>query len=422
MFWQSLRNKKQKSTLRVLTYNALFGIGLIGALFFLSLPAATAQEEADIGQLNNEIEDHRREIDKLQKEIDAFKEQIELKRREVSSLNQQVALLENQLAKLELDIQTTELKIEQTTLEIDALNLKILDTEKRVALQKEKIGAYINLIDRNDQANLLEVLLVNDSFSELFDYYQHTQEIHGSLNDTLTQLKLAKQDLEIQKSNLEEKRTQEETLKKELVSQRDELGERSNAQEFLLFQTRLTQKQYQNYVYQLQLEQQQINSDIATLEKRVREELEAREAQERFNDFGPARLAWPVINNGITAYFHDPDYPFRYIFEHPAIDIRAGQGTTVRAAESGYVARVKFAGDKSYAYIMLIHNDGLSTVYGHISKPLVGVDEYVTKGQPIALSGGAPGSVGAGNLSTGPHLHLEVRLDGIPVNPLEYLP
>ena len=132
-------------------------------------------------------------------------------------------------------------------------------------------------------------------------------------------------------------------------------------------------------------------------------------------------MIWPVPRNTITSYFHDPDYPFRNIFEHPAIDIRAGQGTVLKAAASGYVARVKEGVGGSYGYIMLIHGDGLSTVYGHVSKIYVEEDEYIVQGQTIGLTGGLPGTPGSGALTTGPHLHFEVRLNGIPVNPLNYL-
>lgn len=170
---------------------------------------------------------------------------------------------------------------------------------------------------------------------------------------------------------------------------------------------------------QAKKEQGEAAAEIVSLEKLVRAKLTELEGGDlEFNDNG---MAWPVPRNVVTAYFHDPDYPFRYIFEHPGIDIRAGQGTTLKAAASGYVARTKNGGVSGYSYIMLIHGDGLSTVYGHVSKILVSEDDYVVQGQTIGLTGGIPGTPGAGKLTTGPHLHFEVRLNGIPVDPLSYL-
>jgi murein DD-endopeptidase MepM/ murein hydrolase activator NlpD len=70
---------------------------------------------------------------------------------------------------------------------------------------------------------------------------------------------------------------------------------------------------------------------------------------------------------------------------------------------------------------MIIHANGLATLYAHMSRLDVVQDQYVTRGQVIGLSGGRAGSPGAG-FSTGPHLHFEVREDGIPVDPYKYLP
>lgn len=418
------KNKKYKILMLapLLITSFLLASFFVDPAFKVFADEAKGDEEA-IGQLNDEIGQRRKEIDALQKEIDAYAAQIRAKQKEARGLQNQIAILDNQSAKTELDIESTEKRIDQTNLEIQALNIRIKTIEKEIEVQKDKVAEFLRLIDKTDQVSYLEVLLVNDSFSDFFDQIKYINDIHSDLKGNVEDLKSLTFDLEIEKGNWEAKRDIEEELKNELQEHKNELTENSVAKEFLLYQTKLTEQEYKNYSSQLQLEQQKINSDILSLEKEVRKKLEAREEQEKFSGFGPARLGWPVDpSRGITAFFHDPSYPFRYIFEHPAIDIRASQGTPIQAPESGYVARVKFAGDKSYAYVMILHNDGLSSVFGHVSAVYVSEDEYVTKGQVVAATGGAPGTIGAGNLSTGAHLHYEVRLNGIPVNPLEYLP
>ena len=98
---------------------------------------------------------------------------------------------------------------------------------------------------------------------------------------------------------------------------------------------------------------------------------------------------------------------------HKGIDLATPTGTAVMASCGGVVTRAGWAGSYGYA-VYIQHPDGRETRYGHLSKVLVSVGQQVSQGQKIALSGNT------GN-STGPHLHFEIRINGTPVNPLNYL-
>ena len=98
---------------------------------------------------------------------------------------------------------------------------------------------------------------------------------------------------------------------------------------------------------------------------------------------------------------------------HKGIDLATPTGTAVMASCGGTVTRAGWAGSYGYA-VYIQHPDGRETRYGHLSKVLVSAGQQVSQGQKIALSGNT------GN-STGPHLHFEIRINGAPVNPLNYL-
>jgi len=133
------------------------------------------------------------------------------------------------------------------------------------------------------------------------------------------------------------------------------------------------------------------------------------------------RLTWPVVpKEGISAFFHDANYEKQFGIRHEAIDIPVVQGSEIFAAADG-VVEVMFEGESGYNYLILSHPGG-ATVYGHVSEFLVKKGQYVHRGDTIVLSGGRPGSKGAGPLSTGQHLHFEVIRGGRQVNPLDYLP
>jgi murein DD-endopeptidase MepM/ murein hydrolase activator NlpD len=131
-------------------------------------------------------------------------------------------------------------------------------------------------------------------------------------------------------------------------------------------------------------------------------------------------FVWPV-DGDITYGFHDPDYPYADYFEHSGVDIEADQGTELLAAADGTVINAYNGGVSGYSYITIKHSDSLKTSYGHVSAIYVSVGERVAQGQIIGLTGGEPGTSGAGAYSNGPHLHFEVLVNNINVDPEDYL-
>jgi murein DD-endopeptidase MepM/ murein hydrolase activator NlpD len=115
------------------------------------------------------------------------------------------------------------------------------------------------------------------------------------------------------------------------------------------------------------------------------------------------RFIWPT-HGVLTQYF------WQY---HPGLDIANDVGTPEVAADGG---KVIWAGWGDYGiYVQIDHGNGFQTLYAHMSKVLVSVGQIVTKGQLIGL-------MGATGRATGPHLHFEIRYQGVPQNPLDLLP
>ena len=103
-------------------------------------------------------------------------------------------------------------------------------------------------------------------------------------------------------------------------------------------------------------------------------------------------------------------YRPRFRRQHKGIDLGLHVGDTSRAAFSGKVRLTKFERRGYGFYVIIRHENGLETVYGHLSRFLVQPDQYVKVGDPIALGGNT-------GHSTGPHLHFETRFMGVAINP-----
>ena len=119
---------------------------------------------------------------------------------------------------------------------------------------------------------------------------------------------------------------------------------------------------------------------------------------------GTGIFGWPM-SGWISQRYHE---------YHPAVDIAGPSGTPIKAADSGYVAVVGRSDTGYGRYVLVDHGNGFQTLYAHFSVIFVEVGQSVGKGQTIGLCG----STGK---STGPHVHFEVKLNGVRRNPLLYL-
>ncbi len=398
----------------------LFIIGLVfSPNFAFTENANLSSNKEEIDKLNAEIKARKDRIKELEETMASYQKTIDTKRLETISLKNQLAIIANRAAQIEIDIKLTDEKIKQAKLEMEALELSIEDKEKTIDKQKGIIAKIIKNVHVEDQKNYVEIMLTNDSFADFYNQVKYLENVYTDLGRSVKTLRLAKEDLEGKRTKVVEKKQEYEDLNNKLANRHRDLNEQSNYKETLLVETHSSELKYKSMLASLQKQAQQIENEVRSYEDQVRRKLEA---QDKLTEDGSAELSWPTGSRYITAYFRDKDYPYKQVFEHSAIDIRASQGTPVKAAASGYVGRARRCTTSScYSYVLLVHSGNISTVYGHLSSIAVSDDAYVNRGDIVGYSGATPGTVGAGPFTTGPHLHFEVRLNGIPVNPLNYL-
>ena len=194
-----------------------------------------------------------------------------------------------------------------------------------------------------------------------------------------------------------------------------------------------SQAQIQQIVAEVQGEIMKMQSELARIDARIRRQTE-RELIEKgiittregaYNDGAivgdPAGLSWPAVGR-ISAGFLDAGYRSFFGVPHKGIDIAVPQGTPIRCAADGVVFLARDGGQTGYSYILVGHRGGTATLYGHVSQIGVTTGQDVSRGQVLGLSGGTPGTYGAGPMTTGAHVHLEVIQNGAHVDPLLVLP
>ncbi len=391
-------------------------IMLLAALLAPNFAFAAA---ADILKITDSVADKKDQLKELQDNLDLYKQKITEARKKGVTLKNEIELLDNNIKKTELEIQEAELNISQMESDITSLNGDIADAKQKIALQKDLVSYYLREIQRMGGKTPLEIILLHPSFSKFFDEMNNLEILQNNLGDSIAKLKEMRNNLEKTQNTLKDKKDSTVKLKSNFEVKSAKLGAQKTAKTFLIGETFASESKFQALLLDAQKETAQLDADISRLENEARNKLKQ---SDLFPYEGNIVFTWPVPKNDITAYFHDPDYPFRYVSEHAGIDIRAGQGTPIAAPAPGYVLKVRDSQTwRDYSYVVIAHAGGVSTVYIHLSRVYVKPDTYVSRGQIIGLSGGTPRTRGAGMFTTGPHLHFEVRSNGIPVDPLNYL-
>ena len=403
-------------------------------------------------QLSSATKDYRA----INKNVADAEQKLDKSRADISSLNAQLTNLDEQIKNTQDMIQNVQKQIiekENKLLDLyDDMEIKknAIEEQKRMLSEYLKTiyiqqNNVINSTEKDDSINVAKILLSDIPVGEQLRSLDYYSVMEKTGNDIMNKLELLLDELKGDQKKQEDEKVELTKLNELLTNSRNDLSIQFAAKNNLLEQTKGEEKIYRQLLEASKQQQEAMQSDLKTLRDNLSFiENKMRLKGDSFNPddykgilskdttnvysfiektkndgFNPI---WPVsASRGISAYFHDESYRKAFGFIHNAIDIRASQSTPIRAPDDGVVYKVKDNG-MGYSYIILAHKGGFMTVYGHVSEFRVQVGEKVMQGQTIGLSGGMPGSKGAGLMTTGPHLHFEVMKGGKYVDPLDYMP
>jgi len=392
----------------------VFVVTVLGVGGFIDDTHAETLEE-----LKEELDSKRDLLKDAEAKISRFKEEIQLKKQEARTLEDQIDIINDNVSQIELNLVRTAAEIATTDIEIKTIIKDIEEREQEIDHQKDLLGEYLRSLYELNQQSSVTIFLKYTTFSEAVNETATLQELQDRSRDTLISIKQLKEELEQKRSSLEDFRETLEKLRVRQEQQQATLVASRESKAHILNLTREQEAEYNSLLASSRDAHKAADAEIKRLDAAIREELKSRGA-DKLPSIGV--LDWPVeAIFGISCGFHCAGYPYEYLIgPHSGIDIPTYVGTPIRAPADGYVGRVRNANGPGYSYILLLHGDNVSTVYGHVSGFAVAEGELVTRGTVIGYTGGAPGTTGAG-LSSGPHLHLEVRVNNSAVDPQQYL-
>ena len=350
------------------------------------------------------------------------KQELENKLDDVKDAKQEVTTQKNSVLD---EIGELDSQIEEYETEITKLNKKITDLKKSIDKNekeikklekefKEKEEAFVErmvAIYEDGQTTYLDMLLSSDNIvSFISSYYMISElaEADKAMMDSIQQ----------QKSKIEETKKQLENEKQEIVTSKSKIEEKTktlnNAKSSK--QSKVNSLTAQEKKLQAQIDE--FNSAIKEAQKEIDKAIKNSSG---YQGSFSGTLSWPVSTssygyNIITSGYGRRDQPTAGAStSHKALDIGISY-QTVYAPADGYIVTAGW--QSGYGnFIMIKHSNSLYTCYGHLSEYKVSSGQTVTRGQAIAVSGNT-------GVSTGPHLHFEVRTSGSydsRVNPLNYI-
>lgn len=378
---------------------------LIGLFLFTPVFVGEASRVDELKELINKREQG---LQQLEKEIDEYEEKLSETKKEANTLSTAVQQLDTTRAKLGKDIQVTETKIGSTNLNIERIEIEISETEQEINKNKEVIINTMQQLREEEQNSLIEVLLSHDSLSSFWSTLAGLESLQKSITVALGKLQESREILEVQNVEAKEYKNELSGLKTQLVDQKEVVEITRQEKDSLLKKTKNEQAEYERLLEEKRLAKEQFEQELAQYEQELTEAVNPGSIP---NARGGV-LSWPIREKVIiTQYFGNTPFatqnPSIYSGKgHNGIDLGTPIGTPLYAAREGTIVASgntdAVCANASYGkWILIKYDNGLTSLYAHLSLVSKGAGEQVTRDTIVGYSGNT-------GYSTGPHLHFTV--------------
>lgn len=413
--------KNMKKTLR-----SVFCALLAAAALAASLPAYAVSQS---------------EIDDLQKKLDALEQQAQEQQDVINDLTSQKArFITRKLAldgKIEINRQMIELIGEQIKIYDEIIAEKQAELDKALekeTTQTELLRSRIRAMEENSSYSYASFIFDSSSVTELLSRIGDVNDIMHYDKTLEEEYMAAREDVESIKKSYEEARHEQELLQKELDTKQSELDAQVEAAYTMIADIETLSDDAQAEYDAIAEEEAKAEETLQeAIRKRAEEEAKRNQNNNSGGNSGGGSggnsgggssgggsaislydLQWPVPScTLITSRFGYRVAPTTGASTyHGGLDIGAGMGASIVAAGAGDVIYAGANGGYGNC-VMIDHGNGIVTVYAHMSSIGVSYGQYVTAGQYV-------GAVGSTGVSTGPHCHFEIRINGAQTDPAAY--